>query len=122
MPRGGQTDGLSRFIDSTGAFYGPSCLPQNVGAAAGRPARRSGRCACRIYFSSEYNPAEKPGVTKQVVYFLAQYTDGIPCVVRPNEVSSLKSLRFEDAYNIIEYDNKKEMLKQADDHIKKYYL
>lgn len=72
--------------------------------------------------SEQYNPAEKPGVTKQVVYFLAQYTDGIPCVVRPNEVRSLKSLRFEDAYNIIEYENKKEMLKQADDHIKKYYL
>ena len=69
--------------------------------------------------SEQFNPAEKPGVTKQVIYFLAKYTDEIPCIVRPNEVKALKSLAFEEAFNVIEHDNKKELLKQADDYIKK---
>ena len=37
---------------------------------------------------------EKPGFTKQVVYFLAEYSDETPIVVRPDEVRSLKSLSF----------------------------
>lgn len=69
--------------------------------------------------SEQYNPAEKPGVTKQVVYFLAEYTGQNPCVVRPNEVKALKSLRLEEALKIMEHDNKKELLKQADDYLKK---
>jgi ADP-ribose pyrophosphatase YjhB (NUDIX family) len=67
--------------------------------------------------SEQYNPAEKPGMTKQVVYFLAKYTDE-PCVTRPNEVKSLKSLNLEDVLKVIEHDNKKELLKQADEYIK----
>lgn len=42
-----------------------------------------------------------------------------PCIVRPNEVKSLKSLKLEDAINTIEYDNKKEMLKKADSYLKR---
>lgn len=68
--------------------------------------------------SEQYNPAEKPGVTKQVIYFLAKYTGDIPIIIRPNEVKALKSLRFDDAISIIEHDNKKELLKQADDYIR----
>lgn len=68
--------------------------------------------------TERYNPAEKPGVTKEVVYFLGKYTSENPCVVRPDEVKSLKSLSLEDAINIVGYDNKKEFLKQADKYIK----
>lgn len=66
----------------------------------------------------QYNPAEKPGLTKQVVYFLAQYSDANPRVTRPNEVKSLKSLSLEDSLITIEHENKKELLKQADEYIK----
>ena len=69
--------------------------------------------------SDQYNPSEKPGVTKQVVYFLAKYTGEKPCIVRPNEVKALKSLRFEDALRIFEHDTQKELLKQADEYIRK---
>ena len=72
--------------------------------------------------AERYNPAEKPGVTKEVIYFLAKYTDAKPCVVRPNEVRALKSLRLEEALDILEHDSKKGLLKQADDYIKKNYL
>ena len=43
-------------------------------------------------------------------------------MVRQNEVRALKSLKLEEAIDIIEYDNKKELLKQADDYIKKNYI
>lgn len=68
--------------------------------------------------SEQYNPAEKPGVTKQVVYFLAQYSGATPRVVRPNEVKALKSLRLEDALETLEHDNLKDILKQADEYIR----
>ena len=70
----------------------------------------------------EFYPVEKPGVKKQVVYFLAKYSGEIPCIVRPNEVKALKCLRFEDALQTIEHDNKKDLLKQADDYIRNELL
>ena len=70
--------------------------------------------------SEQYDLAEKPGVTKRVVYFLAEYSGKKPCVVKPNEVKALKSLRLEDALIIMEHNNKKELLKQADDYIKNH--
>ena len=66
----------------------------------------------------QYQPAEMPGVTKQVVYFLAEYTDVAPGIIRPNEVKALKSLTLEEALNTIEHDSKKELLKMADAYIK----
>ena len=69
--------------------------------------------------SEQYDPAEKPGVTKHVVYFLAKYTGEKPRVVRPNEVKALKILSLEDAIKTIEHDNKKELLRQADEYIGK---
>lgn len=67
--------------------------------------------------SEQYQLSEKPGVTKQVVYYLAQYTES-PHVVRPNEVRSIKSLSLEEALGVIEHENKKELLIQADEYIK----
>ena len=63
-------------------------------------------------------PVEKPGVTKQVVYFLAKYSSETPIVVRPNEVRALKSLSFEGALDILEHNNLIEILKQVDEYIK----
>ena len=68
--------------------------------------------------SEQYQPSEKPGVTKQVVYFLAEYSGESPHVVRPNEVRSLKSLCLEDALGVIEHENRKEILRKADGYIK----
>ena len=68
--------------------------------------------------SEQYKLSEKPGVTKQVVYYLAKYTDENPRVVRPQEVRALQSLSLEDALAVIEHDNKKELLLQADKYIK----
>ncbi len=70
--------------------------------------------------SEQYNPAEKPGVTKQVVYFLAGYAGVEPSVTRPNEVRSLKSLSLEEAIKTIEHENKREFLKQADEYIRSH--
>ena len=39
-----------------------------------------------------------------------------------DEVRSLKSLSFEEALDILEHNNMKEILKQADEHIKQYVL
>ena len=39
-------------------------------------------------------------------------------MIRPNEVKSLKSLSLEDSLVTIEHENKKELLKQADEYIK----
>lgn len=72
--------------------------------------------------SEQDNPAEKPGVTKQVAYFLAKYADEIPIVTRPNEVRSLKSLSFEDALDVLEHKNLKEILKRADEYIKNSFV
>ena len=66
----------------------------------------------------QYDPAEKPGFTKQVVYFLANYSNAKPRVTRPNEVKALKSLSLEESLITIEHENKKELLKQADEYIK----
>ena len=68
--------------------------------------------------SEQYQLSEKPGVTKQVVYYLAKYIDENPRVVRPQEVRALQSLSLEDALAVIEHDNKKELLLQADKYIK----
>ena len=68
--------------------------------------------------SEQYQLSEKPGVTKQVVYYLAKYTDENPRVVRSQEVRSLRSLSLEEALAVIEHENKKELLLQADKYIK----
>ncbi len=41
------------------------------------------------------------------------------CGVRPNEVKALKSLSLKDAIKTTEHDNKKELLRQADEYIRK---
>ena len=68
--------------------------------------------------SEQYRPAEKPGVAKQVVYFLAEYTDESPRVIRPDEVRSLKSLCLEDALAVLDHEDRKTILLQADEYIK----
>lgn len=68
----------------------------------------------------EYVPREKPDVTRQIVYFLAEYLDEEPYIVRPDEVRSIKVLNLEDALNTLEYDGIKTILATADQYIKEH--
>lgn len=68
----------------------------------------------------EYVPREKPDVTRQIVYFLAEYLDEEPYIVRPDEVRSIKVLNLEDALNTLEYDGIKSILATADQYIKEH--
>ena len=68
----------------------------------------------------EYVPNERPDVTRQIVYFLAEYLDEEPCIVRPDEVRSIKVLNLEDALKTLEYDGVRNILKAADKYIKEH--
>lgn len=68
----------------------------------------------------EYVPREKPDVTRQIVYFLAEYLDEEPYIVRPDEVRSIKILNLEDALNTLEYDGIKSILVTANQYIKEH--
>ena len=66
----------------------------------------------------EYYPAERPNVKRQVVLFLAEYTDQVPCIMRPDEIISIKSLRLDEALSISEYDETKRVLLEADNFLR----
>jgi 8-oxo-dGTP pyrophosphatase MutT (NUDIX family) len=67
----------------------------------------------------EFPLLDSPGTTKQVVYFLFDYTGQTPKIVRPYEVRSLKSLPLQEALNTIQFQNMRDVLVEADDFIKK---
>ena len=66
----------------------------------------------------EYYPPERPNVKRQVVLFLAEYTDQVPCIMRPDEIISIKSLRLDEALSISEYDETKRVLLEADNFLR----
>ena len=66
----------------------------------------------------EYTPAERPNVKRQVVLFLAEYTDQSPCIMQPKEVHSIQNLRIEEALSVLRYDSAKQILLAADSFIK----
>lgn len=66
----------------------------------------------------EYYPAERPNVKRQVVLFLAEYSDQVPHILQPEEVISLKSLRLDEALSVLEYDEPKRNLLEADKYLK----
>ena len=67
----------------------------------------------------EYIPSEKPNVKRQVVYFLAEYTDQIPQITRPNEVRSLNIQSFEETLSLFEYEGSRNILRSADEFLNK---
>ena len=66
----------------------------------------------------EYYPTERPNVKRQVVLFLAEYSDQVPHILQPEEVISLKSMRLDEALSVLEYDEPKRIILEADRYIK----
>ena len=59
---------------------------------------------------------KKPGVMKQVVYFLAEYEDQT-IVYQQEEVMAAPVLPYEEAMKRFEYENNKRILKEANEFL-----
>lgn len=64
----------------------------------------------------EYPLPKKVDTMKQVVYFVAEYQEQ-ELKMQEEELLSIKLLSYADAMNILEYENSKEILKEANDFI-----
>ena len=60
----------------------------------------------------EYDLSEKPGTRKHVVYFLAEYTKGVP-VPRQGEIRGIRLLPYEGAMQYFAYENQRRVLAAA---------
>ena len=67
----------------------------------------------------EYIPAENAGVCRQVVYFLAEYSEQLPRIEIPEEVRSIKSLDLEAALALLEHEGPRRILLAADRYIRR---
>lgn len=54
----------------------------------------------------------KPGVTKQITYFLAEF-DGQPIVYQKSELLAAKLMRFEDAMDAFQFESSRLILARA---------
>lgn len=63
-----------------------------------------------------YSP--KPGVLKDVVFFLGNVIDGV-MTPQKDEVSLIEWLSYEDAFKVVTYDDDKNVLKKAYEYIVK---
>lgn len=63
----------------------------------------------------------KPGVLKDVVFFLGNVIDGV-ITPQEDEVSLIEWLSYEDALNVVTYDDDKNVLKKAYEYIVKNNL
>lgn len=70
---------------------------------------------------NEYPLPRKKGVIKKVVYFLAEFSEQ-KIVPQEKELNSARLLSFEEAMDILQFENAKEVLKKADDFIKRNIL
>lgn len=61
----------------------------------------------------EYPLREKPGVTKQVVYFTAEYRDQAP-VPQESELSGVFLMPYEEAWNALQFADTRRILTEAD--------
>ena len=68
-------------------------------------------------FRKELNYIMPDGIAKKVIYFLARYTSQIP-VSQPEEVEEILLLPFAEAFDILTFDNMKEVFVQADSYIR----
>ena len=60
------------------------------------------------------------GIEKTSVYYLGYYENQTP-VAQEEEVETMLLLPYEEAYEKLTFDNMKEVLKQANDHLKGKY-
>ena len=58
------------------------------------------------------------GKTKSVVYFLASYVNQNPSHNKGFEHHDYLQLTFDEAYSMLTFENTKEILKAANDHLK----
>ena len=63
-------------------------------------------------------PIKNGAVMKTVVYFLCEYKDQTPSA-QEDEIASVKVLPYEEALMLLEYESAKEVLRQANEFIKK---
>jgi len=59
-----------------------------------------------------YDPSEKPGTRKQVVYFLAEYKKELP-IPRQGEIRKIVLLPYEQALQCFEYEGSRRVLTAA---------
>ena len=62
--------------------------------------------------TDEYDLSEKPDTRKQVVYFLAEYSDG-PLIPRQKEIKSIQLLPFEEAMRCFAHEGTRLILAHA---------
>ncbi len=72
-----------------------------------------------FYRTESYELSEKPGVTKEVAYFLAEYTDAKPHILLPDEIKGLAEVPLEEAAKLLRYENKRQILTEAEEFIRK---
>ena len=65
----------------------------------------------------EYDLSEKPGTRKHVVYYLAEYTEGVP-VPRQGEIRRILILPYEEARSCFVYENQRRVLAAAQAYLK----
>ena len=62
--------------------------------------------------TDEYDPVEKPGTHKQVVYFLAEY-NGEPLIQRQGEIRKILLLSYAEAMQCFQHEGTKRILAAA---------
>ncbi len=65
----------------------------------------------------EYELAEKPGTSKRVTYFLAEY-DGEPLSPRQGEIRRILLLPYEEALGLFEHEGTRRVLEEANRFIR----
>ncbi len=66
----------------------------------------------------EYPLPRKKDVIKQVTYFLAEY-DGQEIKPQASELMSAELLTFDEAISLMQFENTKQILKEANDFVKR---
>ena len=67
--------------------------------------------------TEEHPIPKKPGVIKQVVYFLAEYEDQ-EIVFQKEELLTAALMTFEEAMNAFQFENNKRILAEADEYLR----
>ena len=69
-------------------------------------------------FKEELNYIMPNGIKKKAVYFIGKYTNQTPNR-QLEEVEKILLLPYDEAYNILTFDNMKRVLKKANDYLNK---
>lgn len=67
-----------------------------------------------------YEVTKKPGVMKDVIYFLAEYADQAVNISDSGEIREVKLSTYEEALNLLPTESRKEILRRADKFLHLY--